>query len=353
MKKSLLLLLSLAPIALGADTTGLFPAGTKHEEPPMHAPANVSRMFAKDVPRKVGATSVSLPATGDSGMIIWTKDVAMRVRTPRGAVLERNDRGSMERGVRRFVVTADEAAEMGARGGAQEVVHVAQAEPGAYIVDLQLPDDTAGVTIVAAEPESRLVMSTWAAPLSRQPGQPITLHAELRNGDVAIDGATVTARLASPNGRAFASIALVDRGNGVYETTLADLPEVAAGAWQVRFEAEGATSEGVQFARTGSGELFAERGAATLSSLRSDVIGDTLRVTVDANMHLSGNYRLDVFVADGDRNALAWGEGARTLTTGPTTLTMDIPLANAHEGMRLDVRLLGLDTPGVAGRITN
>jgi hypothetical protein len=361
MKKTLLLLLCMAPMAFAADVTGRFTAGTKHEEPPMHAPANVSRMFAKTVARGVDASSIELPATGDSGMIIWTiparpslkvsANVSTRLRTPDGVVLERNDRGSTARGLRRVVLDAAETAELGVGGGAQEVVHVNDTVAAPYQLDVDIPEGVDGVTIVAAEPDSRLTLSTWAAPLSRQPGQPVTLHADLRNRDAGVAGATVTARLASPNGRSFATVDLIDRGDGVYEATLDDLPANVTGAWQVRFEAAGATSEGVTFARTGSGELFAERGAATLSSLRTEVIGNVLRVSVDADMHDAGNYRLDVFIADKDRNAIAWGEGARQLTIGATTLTMDVPLDASRADLFVDVRLLGLDEPGVAGRI--
>ena len=44
MKKTVLLLLALAPAALAADVSGRFDAGTKYEAPASHAPANVSRM---------------------------------------------------------------------------------------------------------------------------------------------------------------------------------------------------------------------------------------------------------------------------------------------------------------------
>ncbi|HEX7809889.1 MAG TPA: hypothetical protein VF608_14230, partial [Thermoanaerobaculia bacterium] len=297
MKKALLLLLSLAPFAFAADNTGRFAADTKHDEPPSHAPANVSRMFAKSL-TKVGANSVELPSTGDGGMIIWTiparqnlnvtANVTTRLRTPEGTVLERTDRGSFDRGMRRVILDAVETEEMGIGRGAHEVVHVANAMAAPYQLDVDMPDGIEGVLVVAAEPDSRLTMSTWAAPLSRQPSEPVTLHAELRNADVAVEGAQVFARLASPNGKSFASIPLTGRGNGVYEATLAELPENVAGDWQVRFEAAGATSDGVQFARTGSGELFAERGLATLSSLRTEVIGDVLRVSVDAEMSAAG-----------------------------------------------------------------
>ncbi|HEV7237720.1 MAG TPA: hypothetical protein VGQ36_00645 [Thermoanaerobaculia bacterium] len=339
MKKTLLLLLSLAPAAFAADVTGRFDAGTRYREPEAHAPAQVSRMFARTVPK---SGSIELPATGAGGMLIWTigpETVRTRLRTPNGAMLSPTDRGSIERGLRRF------------EEGADEVLHVMRTTPATYSLDVE-----GSATIVAAEPDSMLTLSTWAAPLSRQPGEPVTLHAELRDGDEPLTGAKVTARLASPNGRTFDSLELHDRGDGVYEVTIADLPARIAGAWQVRFDAEGANANGVRFARTGAGELVAERGAARLGGIRTEVVGDVLRISVDADVALRGAYRFDVIVADHNGNGLAWAEGARQLNIGATSLEIEIPLADlagvAAEDLFLDARLLGLDTMGVAGRVT-
>jgi hypothetical protein len=344
MKKPLLLLLSLAPAAFGADVTGRFEPGSRYQEPEMHAPATVSRMFARTVTK---STSVELPATGHGGMIIWTispATVKTRLRTPHGAVLQPADRGSLERGVRRF------------KDGGDEVVHVLDASAARYQLDVEVPADVKDVTVLAAEPESPLTLATWAAPLSRQPGQPLTLHAELRDGDMPVPAARVTARLASPNGRTFDTIELSDRGNGVYEAVVADLPANLPGTWQVRFDAEGATSTGTRFARTGNGELVAERGAARLGSIHTEVVGDSLRVTVPAEIAIAGAYRFDVIIADEAYNGIAWGEGARQLTEGATSLELHIPLTHlaGRDANKLffDVRLLGLDTIGVAGRVT-
>lgn len=370
MKKSLLLLLALlifvtAPAALAADLTGRFDAGTKYEEPAVHAPANVSRMFARTVTRTTRTESVELPAAGGSGMIIWTipatpspnARVSTRVRTPNGSVLQPNDRGSAERGMRRFALDEHETAEMNIGvGGAHEVVHVMAAAAASYHVEIDMPADVPGVTVIAAEPDSAITLSTWAAPLSRQPGEPVTLHAELRDGDTPIRGARVTARLASPNGKSFGSIELSESNDGTYSATVADLPDHTPGAWQVRFEADGANASGARFARTGAGELVAERGAARLGEITTEVIGDALRVRASVDVNLAGAYRFDVLAADASRNAVAWGEGVRKLTTGATTLELDIPLAHLGEtrveDLFLDVRLLGLDTIGVAGRVT-
>lgn len=365
MKRSLILLLALAPAALAADLTGRFDAGTRYEEPAVHAPANVSRMFARELPRAAKNNSVDLPAAGGSGMLIWTipvrrntngAAVTTRLHTPNGAVLDRGERGSLERGLRRFRIDSAETAEMGLPAGAHDVVHVMNAAAASYQLDVEMPDDVAGVTVVAAEPDSAIVMRTWASPLSRQPGEPITLHAELADGANAIANARVTARLASPDGKAFDAIQLVADGHGVYSATLAELPERTAGAWQVRFEADGVASNDARFARTGSGELVAERGAARLGGIRTEIAGDMLRVSVPADVNLAGTYRFDVLVADHARNGLAWGQGVRNLVTGVASLSLDIPIADlggvAVEDLFLDVRLLGLDTMGVAGRVT-
>lgn len=363
MKKTLLLLLAITPAAFAADLSGRFETGTKYEEPALHAPANVSRMFIRTVARAAHAQSVELPAVGGSGMIIWTiparesaSPVATRLRTPNGAVLQPKDRGSVESGLRRIPLQRDEIAEMGFAGGAHEVVHVMNTMPANYHLDMEMPADVPGVTVIAAEPDSAVTLSTWAAPLSRQPGQPVTLHAEVRDGNAPVAGARVTARLASPNGKAFADIELTEQSDGTYSATIADLPENAPGTWQVRFEADGANAAGARFSRTGSGELVAERGAARLGEIQTEIVGDVLRVRAGVDVILPGTYRFDVLAADGARNAVAWGEGVRNLITGATQLELDLPLANLGstrvEDLFLDVRLLGLDTIGVAGRVT-
>jgi hypothetical protein len=349
MKNTIILLLAIAPAALAADLTGSFDAGTKYEEPAVHAPANVSRMFVRTIERNKRTESIELPAAGGSGMIIWTIP-AREAASGRVTTRLRTGGVAMQR---RFQLEERDAAEMGISGGAgQEVLHVmAAAAPARYQLDVDMPADVPGVTIIAAEPDSAIAMSTWASPLSRQPGERVTLHAELRDGDAPIVGAHVTARLSSPNGKSFAAIALVDAGDGSYSATIADLPENVAGAWQVRFDADGAG-----FSRTGSGELVAERGAARLGEIRTEVIDGALRVRAAVDVVMEGAYRFDVLAADASRNAVAWGEGVRNLTTGATELALDIPLAQLGdtrvEDLFLDVRLLGLDAIGVAGRVT-
>lgn len=361
MKKTLFLLLAIAPMTFGADLTGRFAAGEKYEEPASHAPAQVSRMFARSIPR-AAANAIDIPSAGGSGMIIWAipsraASVSTRLITPNAGELQPSDRGSAERGLRRFRIDAADAAEYGVSGGAHEVVHVMNADAAMYQLRVDVPNDVEGVTLVVAEPDSRITLSTWAAPLSRQPNEPVTLHAELREGDAALTGARVSARLVAPNGRKFGSVDLVETSAGVYRAVVADLPANLPGTWQVRFDAEGATQQGTRFARTGAGELVAERNAARLGQIRTAISGDMLRITTPVDVTLAGNYRYDVLIADKSRNALAWGEAVRNLNLGAGTLEIDIPLAHLNgtsvDDLFLDVRLLGLDHIGVAGRVTN
>jgi len=361
--KNILALALLLPASLfAADLTGTFEAGMRYEAPAEHAPAAVSRMFVRTLAR--GASSLDLPAAGDGGMIIWTipaastptrRPLGARLTTPTGDVLRQGEIGSVARGVRRFRFDSAEAG-IDLPAGTHEVLHVMQTQAANYRLDVDVPADVAGVMVVAAEPDSRITMETWLAPLSRQPGEPVTLHAELRDGGTPIAGAKVTARLAAPGSAAGAPIELADQGNGVYAATLADLPDGTAGAWQARFEADGETAAGVRFARTGRGELIAERGAARLlgDSVRVTRTDGALRVTATADVVLAGAYRFDVIVAgaraaDGSRPALAWGEGVRRLEPGTNTLTLDLPAADGE--LQVDVRLLGLDPIGVAGRV--
>jgi hypothetical protein len=345
MKKSLLLLLSLAPAALAGDLTGRFEPGTKYEAPAAHAPANVSRMFTRNMPRLADSASIDLPAAGGSGMIVWAipgSATSAPLKTRLGAP-----------DVRRF--NLEGADELGVRGR-HEVMHVRDAIAGSYRLDVSVPSDVRDVMVVVAEPDSRVVLSTWAAPLSRQPDEPVTLHAELRDGDQPLSGARVSARLSAPNGRTFDAVELVETARGVYRATFADLPAAIPGAWQVRFDADGVTATGAPFARTGSGELVAERGAARLGKVRAEVVGDALRISAPADVREPGAYRLDVQVADSARNALAWGEAVRRLDLGANELSIGIPLSHLGaakvDELFLDVRLLGLDTIGVAGRVT-
>jgi len=74
-------------------------------------------------------------------------------------------------------------------------------------------------------------------------------------------------------------------------------------------------------------------------------------VTANAEVAIPGAYRFDVIVAS-NGTALAWGEGTRRLARGANEITLDIPLDSTAADLHLDIRLLGLDTIGVAGRAT-
>jgi len=331
------LLLLAAETAAPQDLTGVFAPGERYEAPADHAPANVSRMFVRAVTRE--NSSVDLPATGGGGMIIWAipagkARVSARLTTPSGDVLRPRENGSIDRGLRRFHF---DAAEVGIDlpTGEQEVLHVMKTEAASYRIDVDVP-----ALVVAAEPDSPLAMETWVTPLSRQPGEPVTLFAKLTG---EIGSARVTARLGGD------TIELAEK-DGIYSATLS--PDVI-GLQQVRFEADGETSKGARFARSGSSEFVAERGAARLvhDSIRASRANGVLRVTASADVVIPGAYRFDVIVAS-NGTALAWGEGVRQLDRGANELVLEIPLASPAADLRLDVRLLGLDTIGVAGRVT-
>jgi hypothetical protein len=329
------LLLLAAQTAAAQDVTGMFAPGERYEAPADHAPANVSRMFV----RAVTASSVDLPATGGGGMIIWAipagkARVSARLTTPGGDVLRPRENGSIDRGLRRFHF---DAAEVGIDlpAGEHEVLHVMKTEAASYRIDVDVP-----ALVVAAEPDSPIALETWVTPLSRQPGEPVTLFARLTG---EIGSARVTARLGGD------TIELTEK-DGIYSATLS--PDVI-GLQQVRFDADGETSQGARFARSGSSEFVAERGAARLvrDSIRASRIGDVLRVTAAADVAIAGSYRLDVIVAS-NGTALARGEGLRRLDRGANALTIDIPLDASARNVHLDVRLLDLETMGVAGRAT-
>jgi hypothetical protein len=345
-RNAILLALLLLPASLFAsDVTGVFAPGQRYEAPADHAPANVSRMFVRAVTRET--SSVDLPATGGGGMLIWTiaasKNAARhsaRLTTPTGDVLHPRDNGSIERGLRRFNFDATEVG-IDLPAGTEEVLHVQQTVAASYRLDVELPGDVPGALVVVAEPDSPIAMETWVTPLSRQPGEPVTLFAKL-TGEAG--SARVTARLGGDTIELTAA-------NGVYTATLSDLPKGMAGLQQVRFEADGETSRGARFARSGSSEFVAERGAARLDrdSIRASRAGDVLRVTAAADVAIAGSYRFDVIVAS-NGTALAWGEGLRQLDRGANELTIDIPLDASARNLHLDVRLLDLETMGVAGR---
>jgi hypothetical protein len=364
--------------------TGSFAAGERYVPPADHAPARVSRASVRTVALENGRAVVDLPVTGGGRLIVWSQAVARdeksagaaagrvasALRLPSGRALEFGEGASADRSVGRYAL---EAEDVGLDlPGAQEAIHVRKAEAGLHQIEL-LAGGASAVTIVSAEPDSALTLETWAGPLSRQPGQPVELHATLRDGSAGLGGARVTARLAPPARAAGATVDLFDdglhddgaAGDGEYAATLRGLPSWP-GLWSARFEAEGRDARGLEFARTGSSGFVGEAPSARLlpRSLRARLIGEgperRLRVEAAADVARPGSYRFDVIVAgapeaDGSRAGRAWGEAALRLAAGKASLALDIPgtlVGDAGGPLLLDLRLLALDTLGVAARAT-
>lgn len=326
MKKTLLALLFAAPL-FAQTVTGRFEPGQIYREPDRDAPPAVSRMFV----RNAGDRGVDLPATGSGGMIVVVPSRA-------GAAI------ASAHGAQRVPLDAK-----------QDVIHIDQTAPRRYHLD----DVARGAIVVASEPDSALTMTTVAGPLSRMPGQPVTLRATLRDGDEPVSGARVVARLTAPGACSSGDeIVLADKGNGDYAAVLDDLPSSASGFWNATFDAAGTTLHGVEFARSGSNQFMNERLSARLGRVRATVAGGVLQITADADVVAGGRYRLNVIVAsrregNGARRGIAWGEEEQTLAAGPAQLAIDVPIDGSHaEDVFVDVRLLDLDAMGVAGRVT-
>lgn len=351
-----------------------------YREPELNAPPSVSRMFVRSVDAKSVSQGVDLPATGGGGMIILLLPVTngggrttATLRTPTGDALATTERAPSSGNLRRFTVDAAET--LGIRAGSdQDVLHVDRTEAARYrLTDIALPEGSAGLLsagllVVAGEPDSRLTLTTTVGPLSRRQEDPVTLHATLRDDSTPITGAHVTARLAGPGASAGEAIALFDDGrhndgaanDGDYAAVVTDLPSGAAGFWSVRYDAEGTSAQDVAFARSSSNEFMNERLSARLNarSIRATVVDGMLRVTANADVLVAGRYRFDVIVAsprnaNGERQGLATGDAEQTLPAGPAQFRVELPFTGASaDDVFLDVRLLSLDTLGVAGRAT-
>lgn len=346
-----------------------------YREPEVNAPPSVSRMFVRSVDAKSVSQGVDLPATGGGGMIILLLPVTngggrttATLRTPTGDALATTERAPSTGNLRRFTVDAAES--LGIRAGSdQDVLHIDRTEAARYhLTDIALPEASAGLLVVAGEPDSRLTLTTTVGPLSRRQEDPVTLHATLRDDAAPIIGAHVSARLAGPGASAGEAIALFDDGrhndgaanDGDYAAVVTDLPSSATGFWTVRYDAEGTSGQGVAFARSSSNEFMNERLSARLNarSIRATVVDGMLRVTANAEILVAGRYRFDVIVAsardaNGERQGLATGDAEQMLSAGAAQLRVELPFAGANaDDVLLDVRLLSLDTLGVAGRAT-
>jgi hypothetical protein len=124
----------------------------------------------------------------------------------------------------------------------------------------------------------------------------------------------------------------------------------------VRFDAEGESARGA-FARTTSSGFMSEPGAAVLAKASGTTTDEGLRVTARADVRVAGRYRYEVVAAtapdaDGKQQGVAWVESARALASGAQALELTIPRAllgdRASDALFLDVRLVGLDAPGVS-----
>lgn len=361
-------------------SVGSFRPGERVTPPEDHAPARVSRAFVTTVAAD-GEARIGVPATGGGRLLLLvhtasankSAGVAVSLTTPAGLTLTAGESATADQAVRRFALESAEPGDLGLDlAGAKEAFEVKAAEAGLYTVEVKT-EGQAAVTVVAAEPESALTLEAWAGPLSRRPQEPVVLHAEVREGAAGVAGARVIAQLAAPGEKTGRALRLFDDGrhddgapnDGVYAGSLADLGG-PAGPWSVRFDVSGRDSRGRAFARTSSSGFMSESPATRLlaRATRARLLGEgekqRLQVTTAARSENGGWFRLEVTVAgaaaaDGSRAGIAWAESTMRLAAGRTPLGLEIPaslLAAADGPLHLDIRLLGLDPLGLAGRTT-
>ena len=356
------LLAALPAAAADKASEGRFAPGQAFTPPSEHAPARTSRAFVRTVAARDGRAEIELPALGSPRLLIWTivkgAPVATAVRAPGGRALAAGESRSVDGSVRRVPL---DVADLGLDlPGALEALEVRDAEAGAYVLEV-VTEGAAAVSVVAAEPESTLALTTWAGPLSHRAGDPVVLGATLRDGRQPV-GARVTARLAGPKGTAGEPIELFDDGlhgdgapgDGAYAARVEGEAN-APGFWSVRFDASGQDARGGVFERTSSSGFMTETGAATLGATRA-TLGQGLHVAAVADVKVAGRYRLEVLVAtrpdaDGRQVGVAWAQAPRTLAVGRTPLALTVSpevLGDASGPLFVDVRLIGLDAPGVS-----
>jgi hypothetical protein len=357
---------ALSSPAMAERRGGPFPAGERYQEPLKLAPAQESRFHVQAVDLTSGPARVSVTATGTGRLLVWTMPVAgsrmqSSLRAPDGRALGAAESRSALQDLGRAGFSApDLGLSLDAR---HEVLFVEKPAAGAHEIDLE---GEGAAIVVSAEPESTLTLATAAGPLSRQPGEPVVLRAELRDGDTPVLGATVSARLAAGRAAGGPSITLRDDGrsqdgaanDGVYGAVVRGASS-APGPLDVRFEARGTDTRGSAFARTGGSGLINEPGVARLTDVTARVLpGRGLLVTGTADVKAAGRFRLDVTVAgpadaDGARPALAWSEEYLRLAPGRQRVQSLIPAAQVPglgvDPLRVDVRLLGYDPVGLAG----
>jgi hypothetical protein len=356
------LLAALPAAAEDMASEGRFAPGQAYAPPADHAPPRASRAFVRTIAARDGRAEIEVPALGAPRLIIWTiaagAPVATSVRAPGGRALAASESRSADGSVRRIPL---DVADLGLDlPGALEALEIREAEAGAYVLEVE-SEGAAAVSVVVAEPESPLALTTWAGPLSHRPGEPVILGATLRDGRQPV-GARVTARLAGPRGTAGEPIELLDdglhgdgaAGDGAYGARI-EGTATAPGFWSVRFDASGQDGRGGAFERTSSSGFMTESGAASLDAPRA-TLRRGLHVATVADVKVAGRYRLDVLVAtapvDGHQDGIAWAQLPQTLAVGRTPLALTVSsesLGDAASGpLFVDVRLVGLDAPGVS-----
>ena len=393
MKTSFVLaaLLAASPLAATGDVTvAPFAPGETLVPPALSSPQTESRTLVRTVVPVAGRAVVDVPSTGTGTLLVWVlpsrgdgpaalrvggapevRELETRLVTPTGRVLEADDDGARGDTLRRYRIDGFGVEELGLPlGERQEALRVLGAEPGLHRVEVSAPDGGA-VTVAAVELESPLVLTTWATPLSRQADEPVTVHARLSDGDAPLAGAVLSTRLAPSGAAATDAVTLFDdglhgdgaAGDGHYAAAIGDVA-LPPGLVAVRVEASGTDARGRAFARTGAAGFVSERGGARLlpGSVRAEWTGEAdarvLRVAARAWVREAGDYRLDVLAGgealpDGSRPGLAWAERTDELASGSRELAVDLPASLLGDGpLHLDVRLLGLTSPGVAGRVT-
>ncbi|HET9316159.1 MAG TPA: choice-of-anchor X domain-containing protein, partial [Vicinamibacteria bacterium] len=193
-------------------------------------------------------------------------------------------------------------------------------------------------------------------------GDPVVLGAILRDDRQPVS-ARLTARLAGPKGTAGDPVELFDdglhgdgaAGDGAYAARV-DGAASMPGFWSVRFDASGQDARGASFERTSSSGFMTESGAASLDATRA-TLRSGLHVAAVADVKVAGRYRLDVIVAtppdaDGRQRGVAWAQAPKTLAVGRTPLSLTVSADSLGEAAGgpffVDVRLIGLDAPGVS-----
>lgn len=306
--------LLLAPLALAAATfthAEAFPPGTRYVPAPLHAPSYTSYAFVEDW--QAGTASPPLPIVGPGAALIWIMPVAADghpagllpgLSGPSGLVLATGADKSADLLARRERFVAPDLGLTRLENREQNAIFVERTKRGVYSLSFPSVPMIAGAHILVAEPQSDLLLSAWASPLSRQAGEPVILHAELFDGDQAVTGAAVTAQLAPPQGEPLQKrYVLLDDGehrdgaakDGVYGAVLDDMPALP-GLWNVRLDASGVTAGGATFRRTVSAGFFSEPATARFTAAPTATVeGDVLRIAAQAEIASGGSgvYRLE------------------------------------------------------------